>query len=97
MHAYPHKHACNIKQTQAHMMLQANAYIRKTSTVTMGQMKRLNTFPTMLKLISGTLVGNVNYSDLYIDSDEDEDTSLTSSFVNKNDKEHGKKKRNLKY
>ncbi len=51
----------------------------------------------MLKLISGTLVGGVKYSDLYIDSDEDEDTSSTSSFVNERDKDHGKKKRNVKY
>jgi hypothetical protein len=28
----------------------------------------IKTFPTMLKLISGTLVGGVKYSDLYIDS-----------------------------
>ena len=51
----------------------------------------------MLKLISGTLVGGVNYSDLYIDSDDDEDTSFTSSFVNENDKEHSRKKNNVKY
>jgi hypothetical protein len=50
----------------------------------------------MLKLISGTLVGSVNYSDLYIDSDEDEDTSSTNSLVNKSDKEHGKKKKERK-
>jgi hypothetical protein len=50
----------------------------------------------MLKLISGTLVGGVKYSDLYIDSDEDEDTSSTSSFVNESDKEHGKKKKDRK-
>ena len=48
-----------------------------------------------VKIDSWVLVDSVNYNDLYIDSDEDEDTSLTSSFVNKNDKEHGKKKRNL--
>ena len=46
----------------------------------------------MLKLISGTLVGGVKYSDLYIDSNEDEYTSSTSSSVNKSDKDHGKKK-----
>ena len=45
----------------------------------------------MLKLIGGTLVGGVKYSDLYIDSDEDEDTSSTSSYVNESDKDHGKK------
>jgi hypothetical protein len=44
----------------------------------------IKTFPTMLKLSSGTLVGGVKYRDLYIDSDEDEDIS---SIVN--DKDHG--------
>ena len=46
----------------------------------------------MLKLISGTLVGIVKCSDLYIDSDEDEYKSSTSNSVNKSDKDHGKKK-----
>ncbi len=32
-------------------------------------MHTIQTFPTMLKLISGTLVGGANYSDTYIDSD----------------------------
>jgi hypothetical protein len=50
----------------------------------------------MLKLISGTLVGSLKYGDLYIDSDEDEDTSSASSFVNKSDNEHGKKKKECK-
>ncbi len=40
----------------------------------------------MLKLISGTLVGGVKYSDMYIDSNEDEDTSSTNDYVNNNDK-----------
>ena len=57
-----------------------------------GSEETFKTFPTMLKLISGTLVGGGKYSDLYIDSDEDEDTSSTSSFVNESDKDHGKKK-----
>ena len=61
-----------------------------------GSEETIKTFPTMLKLISGTLVGGVNYSDLYIDSDEDEDTSSTSSLVNESDKEHGKKKKERK-
>jgi len=61
-----------------------------------GSDETIKTFPTMLKLISGTLIGSVNYSDLYIDSDEDEDTSSTSSFVNESDKEHGKKKKERK-
>ncbi len=57
----------------------------------------IKTFPTMLKLICGTLVGGVKHSDLYIDSNEDEDTSSTSSYVNESDKDHGKKIRNVKY
>jgi hypothetical protein len=36
------------------------------------------------------LVGGVKYSDLYIDSDEDEDTSSTNSDVINNDKSHNK-------
>jgi hypothetical protein len=42
----------------------------------------------MLKLIGGILVGGVKYSHLYIDSDEDEDTSSTNSYVTNNDKGH---------
>ncbi len=59
--------------------------------------KTIKTFPSMLKLISGTLVGGVKYSDLYIDSDDDEDISSTSSFVNKSDKDHKKKIKNVTY
>ncbi len=44
----------------------------------------------MLKLISGTLVGGVKYSDVCIDSDEDEDTSSTNDYVNNNDKGNDK-------
>jgi hypothetical protein len=40
----------------------------------------------MLKLISGTLVGGVKYSDICIYSNEDEDTSSTNDYVNNNDK-----------
>jgi hypothetical protein len=37
------------------------------------------TFSTMLKLISGALVGGTNYSEMYITSDiEEDDTSTTS-------------------
>jgi hypothetical protein len=57
-----------------------------------GKEDTIKTFSTMFKMITGTLVGGVNYRDLYIDSDEDEDTSSTSRFVNKSDKDHGKKK-----
>jgi hypothetical protein len=44
----------------------------------------------MLKLIGGTLVGGVKYSDLYNDSNEDEDTSSTNSYVTNNDNGHDK-------
>ncbi len=40
----------------------------------------------MLKVISGTLVDSEKYSDIYINSDEDEDTSSTNDYVNSNDK-----------
>jgi hypothetical protein len=40
----------------------------------------------MLKLISGTLVGGVKYSNIYIEANEDEDTSSTNDYVNSNDK-----------
>ncbi len=46
----------------------------------------------MLKLICGTLVGGVKYSDIYIDSNEDEETSSTNDYVNNNDKGHDKNK-----
>ncbi len=39
-----------------------------------GTEETIQTFPTMLKLIGGTLVGGVKYSDQYIDSNEDKDT-----------------------
>ncbi len=55
-----------------------------------GTEETIKTFPTMLKLISGTLVGGVKYSDLYIDSDEDKDTSSTNSYDTNNDKGHDK-------
>jgi hypothetical protein len=44
----------------------------------------------MLRLIGGTLVGGVKYSDLYIDFDEDKDTSSTNSHVTNKDKGHDK-------
>jgi hypothetical protein len=44
----------------------------------------------MLKLIDGTLVGGVKYSDLYIDFNEDKDKSSTNSYVTNNDKGHDK-------
>ncbi len=36
------------------------------------------------------MVGGVKYSDIYIESDEDEDTSSTDDYVNNNDKGHDK-------
>jgi len=57
-----------------------------------GTGKTIKTFPTMLKLVGGTLVGGVKYSDLYnINSNEEEDTSSTSS-----NKDHGRKKKQRK-
>jgi hypothetical protein len=53
-----------------------------------GTEETIKTFPTMLKLIGGTLVGGVKYSDLYIDSNEDEDTSSTNSCGTNNYKGH---------
>ncbi len=38
----------------------------------------------MLKLVGGTLVGSVNYSDLYNESDKEEDTFLTKTMTEKN-------------
>jgi hypothetical protein len=54
-----------------------------------GTEETIKIFPTMLKLIGGTLVGGEKYSDLYIDSDEDKDTSSTNSYVTNNDKGNG--------
>ncbi len=62
-----------------------------------GTEKTIKTFPTMLKLIGGTLVGGVKYSDLYIDSDEDEDKSSVNSYVTNNDKGHDKNNTHKKY
>ena len=53
-----------------------------------GAKETIKSFPNMLKLVCGTLVGSVKYSDLYNDSDEEEDTSSTSFF-----KDHGRKKK----
>jgi hypothetical protein len=42
------------------------------------------TYSTMLKLISGALVGGTNYSEIYITSDiEEDDTSTTSDNMAK--------------
>ena len=56
-----------------------------------GAKETIKSFPNMLKLVCGTLVGSVKYSDLYNDSDEEEDTSSTSFF-----KDHGRKKQQRK-
>jgi hypothetical protein len=55
-----------------------------------GTEETIESFPTMLKLIGGTLVGGVKYSDLCIDSNEDEDNSSTNSHVTNNDKDQDK-------
>ncbi len=55
-----------------------------------GTDETIKSFPTMLKLIGGTLVGGVKYSDLYIDSDEDKDNTSTNSHVTNNDKDQDK-------
>jgi hypothetical protein len=47
----------------------------------------IKTFPTMLKLISGTLVGGVNYSEIYIDSDVEDELDLSSTNGKKTNKE----------
>ena len=55
-----------------------------------GTEETIKSFLTMLKLFGGTLVGGVKYSGLYIDSNEDEDTSSTKRYVTNNDKGHDK-------
>jgi hypothetical protein len=40
------------------------------------------TFPTMLKLISGTLIGDVNYKKIYMDSDIDDKTNPPTTANN---------------
>lgn len=54
------------------------------------------TFPTMLKLINGTLVGCVKYSDLYNDLEENEDTSSTCRHANESDRDYYTKKMQCK-
>ncbi len=36
---------------------------------------KIKTFPTMLKLISGAVIGGVNYEEIYMDSDIDDETN----------------------
>jgi hypothetical protein len=55
-----------------------------------GTEETMKTFPIMLKMIGGTLVGGVKYSDLYFDSDEDKATSSTNRYVASNYKGHDK-------
>ena len=45
----------------------------------------IKTFPTMLKLINGTLVGYVRYIDLYDELEENEDTSSMCLHENEGD------------
>ena len=56
----------------------------------------IKTFPTMLKLINGTLVGCVKYSDLYNDLEENEDTSSTCRHANESDRDYYTKKMQCK-
>ena len=50
------------------------------------------TFPTMLRLINGTLVGCIKYSDLYNELEDNEDSSSTSSHTYESDIDHSMKK-----
>jgi hypothetical protein len=50
-------------------------------------MHTIQTFPTMLKLISGTLVGGTKYSDIYIDSDVKDVLEKLSTIDNEITKE----------
>jgi hypothetical protein len=50
-------------------------------------MHTIQMFPTMIKLISGTLVGGVNYSDIYIDSDVEDVLEKLSTINNETTKE----------
>jgi hypothetical protein len=79
MHAYPHKHAYQTKQTQVHKTL-SQCLNSNDFDSDHGTEETIKTFPTMLKLVAGTLVGSVIYSDVYDDSDNEEDTSSTRSY-----------------
>ncbi len=50
-------------------------------------MHTIQTFPTMLELISETLVGGANYSDIYIDSDVEDVLEKLSTINNETTKE----------
>jgi hypothetical protein len=50
-------------------------------------MHTIQMFPTMLKLISRTLVGGANYSDIYIDSDVEDILEKSSTIDNETTKE----------
>ena len=41
--------------------------------------QKKQTYPTMLKLISGTLVGSANYSDIYLDHFYEDDINSSST------------------
>ena len=79
MHAFPRKHAYQTKQTQVHKTL-SQCLNSNDFDSDHGTEETIKTFPTMLKLVVGTLVGSVIYSDVYDDSDNEEETSSTSSF-----------------
>ncbi len=44
---------------------------------------KIQTYPTMLKLISGSLVGNANYNEIYLDPDDED--AFNSCSTNDND------------
>jgi hypothetical protein len=55
-------------------------------------MHTIQTFPTMLKLISGTLVGGANYSDIHIDTDVKGILEKLSTINNETTKEMDREK-----
>jgi hypothetical protein len=94
------RHLINARlASKASLQYQADSNIHKTAHHCLnskdidndhGTEETIKSFPTMLKLIGGTLVGGVKYSDLYIDFDEDKDNFSTNSRVTNNDKDQDK-------
>jgi hypothetical protein len=69
----------NIQQTQEDQVLNKDAIDTDHHTPDSNK-----TFPIMLKLISGTLVGGVNYSDIY-DNEMNSPTQSRNNTMNKNE------------
>jgi hypothetical protein len=94
------RHLINARlASKASLQYQADSNIHETAHYCLnskdidndhGTEETIKSFPTMLTLIGGTLVGSVKYSDIYIDSDEDKDNSSTNSHVTNNDKDQDK-------